>query len=105
MPRRAVYGRPRKAKALLQLKLIILDGGPFVGPMLLPTPPDDGDVPVRVPHGGSLEHFERTEEFAEVAGHRIPVYRWYGRTPLDARPPHPSPERTPMLPSRGRTAP
>jgi hypothetical protein len=88
---------------LLKLKLIILAGGPFMSPVLWPAPPGD-DEPVEVPHASGLEHFEWTEEFAEVRGHRIPVYRWYGRTPL-AAPPHPSPERTPMLPSMGRTTP
>jgi hypothetical protein len=90
---------------LLELRLIILDGGPFVSPLLWPMPSGDGTAPVEVPYGSCFEHFERTEEFAEVAGHRIPVYRWYGRTPLTVEPLHPSLERTPMPPSMGRTAP
>jgi hypothetical protein len=68
---------------LLQLKLIILDGGPFVEPVLWPAPHiTDDEQPVEVPRKDGFEHFTWTDEFAEVAGHRIPVYRWCGRTPL-----------------------
>jgi hypothetical protein len=70
----------------MELRLVILDGSPFAGPLLWTAPrTPGGERSVRVPCEGGVDHFERTPEFAEVAGCRIPVYRWLHHTP-DAAP-------------------
>jgi hypothetical protein len=70
----------------MEMKLVILDGSPFTGPLLWTTPKTSGgEGSVQVPHEGGIDHFERTPRYAEVVGCRIPVYQWLYRAP-DAAP-------------------
>ncbi len=61
-------------------KYVVLVGGPPGTPRVWTAPPPEDPGQIKVPRGNGYEHFEPTEEHAEVAGEQVPVYRWCRRT-------------------------
>jgi hypothetical protein len=63
-----------------QEKWAALLDGPSGTPRLWEIPSGDGSHRVKVPLGNGYEHFEFSEEYVELTGDLIPVYRWCCRT-------------------------
>jgi hypothetical protein len=62
--------------------IALLKGGPENLPRVWETPPGGTDERVKIPCGNGYEHFEFTQEYADVGCRSMPVYRWVYRTAI-----------------------
>ncbi|WP_232247188.1 DUF5988 family protein [Kitasatospora azatica] len=56
--------------------LALLRGGPDYLPQIWEVPSDGPPERVKIPHGNRYEHFEFSQEYADIGCGPMPVYRW-----------------------------
>ncbi|WP_156178522.1 DUF5988 family protein [Saccharothrix sp. ST-888] len=62
--------------------LALLKGGPDEIPRVLEMSPDWSGEQVKIPLWSGYEHFEFSQEYVDIGGGLMPVYRWAYRTAI-----------------------
>ena len=66
--------------AASRLILALLRGGPDGIPRVWEMPWGGIEAQIKIPRGNGYEHFEFSQEYADIGGQLMPVYLWSYRT-------------------------